>query len=410
METILEPEERRRFADAVVKASLGVGRGDYLYVQGHPEHREIVVATAEAGYRAGATTVEVSYVDPLVERARYEHAPEEALGAVTPWALRRLRELVKPGSARVAFTGEVDHGYLDGVDPRRIAAHTAGVAAKTTFYRRKSIDLDARWTGAPWATGYWASLVYPDLPTVAARRRLQQDFLWFCRLSDEDGEGSKAWLEHVRTLARRGTKLTRVGLVALELRGRGTSLDLRLAPGTRWLGGQERTESGLKVAPNMPTEESFTSPHAAGTNGTFTCTYPLAFRGRLIEGLRGEFSNGRLVRLDAAADDDRDFVASYLDNDPGGNGRRLGEVALVDASSRIGQSGRTYFSTLIDENAAAHIAFGAGFAGTRTDGARGLNRSPIHLDVMIGSPDLEVTGVTAKGKRLPVIADGLWQI
>jgi aminopeptidase len=160
----------------------------------------------------------------------------------------------------------------------------------------------------------------------------------------------------------------------------------------------------------MPTEESFTSPHATGTNGTFRCTLPLTFQGKRIESLRGEFSNGRLVRLEADDDAGRDFVAAYIDSDPSGNGRRLGEVALVDTSSRIGQSGRTYFHTLLDENAAAHIAFGAGFGGTRPQGTRGLNRATVHLDVMIGGPDFEVTGITQKGKRVAVIADGVWQI
>ena len=117
------------------------------------------------------------------------------------------------------------------------------------------------------------------------------------------------------------------------------------------------------------------------------------------------------MRLDATKASDRDFVAAYIDSDPSGNGRRLGEVALVDATSRIGKSKRTYFHTLLDENAAAHIAFGSGFGGTRTEKpARGLNRSTIHLDVMIGSPELEAVGITAKGKRVPVIHDGLWAI
>ena len=119
----------------------------------------------------------------------------------------------------------------------------------------------------------------------------------------------------------------------------------------------------------MPTEETFTSPHASGPNGTFACTFPLSFQGRMIHGLRGEFRSGKLVRLDAAKKKDRDFVAAYIDSDPSGNGSRLGEVALVDSTSRIGQSGRTYFHTLMDENAAAHIAFGAGFGGTRPAGA-----------------------------------------
>jgi aminopeptidase len=160
----------------------------------------------------------------------------------------------------------------------------------------------------------------------------------------------------------------------------------------------------------MPTEETFTSPHAAGTNGTFTCTFPLTFQGRQIHGIAGEFRNGKLVRIDAATKEDRDYLTAYIDSDPSGHGRRLGEMALVDSTSRIGRSGRTYYDTLMDENAATHIAFGAGFDGTRGSSKTGLNRSTIHLDVMIGGPDLEVTGITAKRKRVPVISGGLWQI
>ena len=119
--------------------------------------------------------------------------------------------------------------------------------------------------------------------------------------------------------------------------------------------------------------------------------------GRLIHGLRGEFSKGRLVRLEADSDDDRDFVADFIDTDR--MGRRLGEIALVDASSRIGETGRIYYNTLLDENAAAHIAFGSGFGGTRSETpARGVNHSTIHLDVMIGGPELEATGFDARGR------------
>jgi aminopeptidase len=129
----------------------------------------------------------------------------------------------------------------------------------------------------------------------------------------------------------------------------------------------------------------------------------------MIHGLRGEFDKGRLVELGADSDEERDFVAAHLDTDP--NGRRLGEVALVDASSRIGQAGRIYYNTLLDENAATHIAFGSGFGGTRSETpVRGVNRSSIHLDVMIGSPKLEVTGVDARGRRIPLIRGGAWQI
>ena len=408
---ILEPRELRRYADAIVKASLGVTVGETLVVQGEPAHRELAVAVAEAGYRTGARVVEVIYGDPLVLRARLKRGRDEALGVVTPWSARRLRELMKPSAARAVITGESEPGYLDGIPPQRIATEFSRVAKQTAAYRRASLDLRARWTGAAWPTDHWAAQVYPKLSPLEGKRRLAQDFLSFCRLTDADGPGSSGWLRHVRALARRAAKLTRLELTALELHGPGTELRVRLSPGTRWLGGQEETPRGVKIAPNMPTEETFTSPHATATEGTFACTFPLAFQGRLIEGLRGEFRSGRLVRLDAAKAADRDFVASYIDSDPSGNGRRLGEVALVDATSRIGRSKRTYFHTLLDENAAAHIAFGSGFGGTRSETpARGLNRSSVHLDVMIGSPELTAVGITAKGKRVPIIADGLWSI
>jgi len=410
-EPLLEPHELRRYADAIVKASLGVTVGETLVVQGEHAHRELMVAVADAGYRAGAHIVEVTYGDPLVLRARLEHGRDDALGVITPWSARRMRELTKPSAARAVIAGESEPGYLDGIPPKRIATELSRFAKQTTTFQRASLDLRARWTGAAWPTDHWAAQVYPKLSPLEGKRRLARDFLSFCRLTDADGAGSSGWLKHVRALARRGAKLTRLELTGLELRGPGTDLRLRLVPGTRWLGGQEETPWGVKIAPNMPTEETFTSPHAGATEGTFTCTFPLSFQGRLIDGLRGEFRGGRLVRLAAARPTDRDFVAAYIDSDPSGNGRRLGEVALVDATSRIGQSGRTYFHTLLDENAAAHIAFGSGFGGTRLKKpARGLNRAAVHLDVMIGGPDLEVIGITAKGKRVPVIAEGLWAI
>ena len=410
-EPLLEPERLRRYADAIVKAGVALRRGDTLVVRGEHAHRELVVAVVESAYRAGAHAVEAQTHDPLVTRARLRYGRDDALGSITPWAKQRLRELAKPGSALVYLAGEAEHGYLDGIAPRRIRVDAERTAAHTRAFQRASIEMRVPWTIAAWPTNYWAGLVYPELPAHEAKRRLAGDLLRFCRLTDEDGPGASGWLKHVRAIGRRAARLTRLDLARLELRGPGTALDLRLAPGTRWLGGAEKTSAGATITPNMPTEETYTSPHAGGAEGTFACTFPLSLHGRLIEGLRGELRGGRLVRLQAGRRKDRDFVAAYLDSDRTGNGRRLGEVALVDATSRIGQSGRTYFTTLLDENAATHIAFGQGFSQTRdARPLRGVNNSSVHLDVMIGGQDLEATGVTAKGRRVPLVRDGLWRI
>jgi aminopeptidase len=407
-ESLLPPEALARYADAMVRASLGIEKGDTLVVQGEPEHRELLVAVAESAYRAGARFVDVVTADPLVMRARLLHGSDDSL-ALSPWALRRFREAAGPRGALAHIAGEGEAGYLDGVTPARIATDYSRRAKQLGFLRRAQLNMRSRWIIAGWPTDHWASQVYPELEPLKAKQRLAADLLRFCRLADGDGKGTSGWSKHLRTLSRRSARLTKLGLVRLELRGLGTELDLGFVADTRWLGGFETMSDGRKLASNMPTEEVFTSPDPRQTSGTFRCTFPLSFRGRLIHGLRGEFSQGRLVRLEADSDDDRDFVAGFIDTDR--MGRRLGEVALVDASSRIGQTGRIYYNTLLDENAAAHIAFGSGFGGTRSETpARGVNNSAIHLDVMIGGPELEATGFDARGRRIPLIHEGVWQI
>lgn len=406
---ILEPAELERYADAITR-SVALKRGDTIVVRGAPAHRELMVAVAASAYRGGAHAVDAVTSDPLVMRARLEHGRDAALGVLTPWHKRRLRELMQPHAAEIYISGESEPGFLDGIPPKRIQTEYMRAGAQTRAFRRASLDMRVRWTIAGWPTDAWATKVYPKLKAPAAKRRLAQDLMWFCRLTDEDGPGASGWIAHSKKLSQRAKRLTALKLTQLELRGPGTKLDLKLVPGTAWLGGSERTQAGAVISANMPTEETFTSPDAAATEGTFACTFPLSFQGRLIEGIKGEFRGGRLVRLETKNADDREFLSGYIDSDPKKNGRRLGEVALVDSTSRIGQSGNVYYDTLLDENATAHIAFGSGFGGTRTlKPGRNLNESPVHLDVMIGSPDFEVTGVNAKGKRIPVIKDGLFQ-
>ena len=412
-EALLPPAQLERYADAIVRGCLALDDGDTLIVSTNPAHRELAVALAAAGYRAGARLVDVAYDDPRARAARMRHAREEDLGFVAPWALRRARAYTRKTTASVTILGEADEGVFDGLPPERIAADFARQAKRLRSIVRAAQRGRRRWTGVAWPTPAWAARVYPDLDSLDAQRRLAGDLLSFCRLGPDDPPGFEGWAEHTARLLSRGRALTDLELEGVELRGPGTDLVVRLVPGTLWLGGPRETAWGHMVAPNFPTEENFTSPEARSTEGTFRCSRPLSFRGRVIDGIAGEFRSGRLVRLEADDEHNRAFLAGALDSDR--NARRLGEVALVDRSSRIGRTGRVYWNTLIDENAAAHIAFGAAFDNTRVPldgarGARGLNRSTIHLDVMIGSDELEATGIARGGRRVPLIRDGSWQI
>jgi aminopeptidase len=409
---LLAPERLARYADTLVRSCLRLGEGEQLFLSAQLAHRELGVAITEAAYRAGASLVDVTYLDSLVSAARVRWAKDEDLGPLPPWNRARLRARLQPRAASVSILGEGDPGAFDGLPPERVARDARGPIERAPWVLKAHRENRVRWTGIAWPTPHWAGQVYPELEPDEAQRRLADDLLWFCRLGPDDPPGFEGWETHVDALAARAAELTELALERLELRGPGTRLDLRLSPGTRWLGGREENAFGQLVAANFPTEESFTSPDAAGTEGTFRCSRPLSFQGRLIDGIAGEFRRGRLVRLEAATDDDRDFLAAFLDADR--NAARLGEVALVDRSSRIGQANRVYSNTLIDENAAAHIAFGLGFGNTRLPdpsarGARGVNKAKLHLDVMIGTDDFDATGIAADGRRIPLLADGEWQ-
>jgi aminopeptidase len=410
---LLRQEDLARYADAVVKVGLSVGRGDDLLVTCQPLHRELAVAIVEAAYRARVRSVEVEYVDPLVRAAYLRSAPDSSIGHVPSWRAARVRSTIKPETATLWIAGESEPGALNGIPGERLAADLTRSQQRFAAVRRASRIGKRRWAIAAWATPAWAESVYPEVKSEAAQRRLARDLLSFCRVGPDDSPGVEGLHAHLRNLRRRAQTLTRLKLEHVELRGPGTELTVALHREGVWVGGGMKTFYGKQTAPNLPTEECFTSPIASATEGTFRCSRPLMFQGRVIDGIAGEFRGGRLVRLDAKRKTDREFLAGFLFSID--NADRLGEVALVDSSSRIGRAGRTYYNTLLDENAAAHIAFGSGFEHTRADFAtnsaqRGVNRSRAHLDVMIGTDDLEATGIGARGRRVPLIADGEWRV
>jgi aminopeptidase len=406
----MTPDELRRYAEMIVRGCIAFRRGDELLIRPSLAHRELAVAVAEAAYRAGARAVDVEYDDNRLYAARIREGSEQALGGRTSWQNERMRALGREEVAIVQVMGEYENDVLADLPPERVAEATKRLTDGTLGRIRREARL--RGTICAWPTEDWAARVFPGVPAAKAMRTLARDLLWFCRLDPDDPPGHKGWTDHLTTLRRRAVRLTRLDLKELHVRDRGTDLRLRIAPFSMWRGGGEQDAWGRRIAMNVPTEECFVSPDAAATEGVFHCSRPRSFGGRVIDDLRGEFRGGRLVRLEAKRSADRDWLAEYLAAIP--NADRLGEIALVDSSSRIGQRGLIYYNGLLDENAAAHMAFGSGFAKTRTvpvgRNRHGVNRAKTHIDVMIGTDELEAVGVTQTGRRVTLVSDGAWQI
>ena len=407
----MKPDELRRYSEMLVRGCLALRRGDTLLQRAAIPHRDLAVAVAKAAYRAGAAAVDVEYEDGRLYAARILNASSTALGTRTSWQRERIRALGNEDVAILQVMGEHELDVVAGLPPERVAEDSKRLAAGAEMARVRR-EGRLRGTICAWPTEDWAARVFPGLDTTKAQRRLARDILSFCRVGPNDPPGHTGWTAHLATLRRRATRLTKLDLVELEVRDRGTDLRFKIAPFSMWRGGGETDHWGRKIAMNVPTEECFISPDASATEGTFRCSRPRSFGGRVIEDLSGEFRGGRLVRLKAKRQTDRDWFARYLGAIP--NADRLGEIALVDSSSRIGKTGLIYYNGLLDENAAAHMAFGSGFTKTRTVplGRKryGVNQSKTHIDVMVGTDDLEAVGITRKGRRVGLVSGGVWQI
>ena len=360
-------------------------------------------AVARAAYKRGALFVDTTYFDPYVKRARIENADPETLGFVPPWYGERLLALGELGGARISLSGVVAPEALAGLDPGLAGRDQLPWLKETS---RLIAENSTNWCGIACPNREWARLVYPELSDEDAYERLWEEVAHVLRLDEPDP--AVAWEERVGQLKRSADALTVQRFDSIELRGPGTDLSVGLLPTCSWEAGDFTTRFGVRHLPNLPTEEVFTTTDPLRTEGHVTATKPLVLRGgTIIRGLRVRFERGRAVDIDA--DENAAALRSRAEIDEGA--ARLGELALVDRKGRIGPLGTVFYDTLLDENAASHVALGFGFpfAVDEPDRER-VNRSGTHIDFMIGSPELDVDGVTREGERVAVLRGGDWQL
>jgi aminopeptidase len=358
---------------------------------------------ARAAYARGAKYVDVLYFDQWLKRERVVGADEDTLEYVPPWLSQRLLYLSDEHAARISLSGPQAPRALDGLDPARAGRDLLPYLPETGDVVNR---MTTSWTIVPAPTPDWAVAVYPDLPREDAYERLWEAVVHICRL-DADDPGA-AWVERISTLKANAARLTERRFDAMRLHGPGTDLTVGLLPSSRWKAGDQETVDGVKHFPNLPTEETFATPDPDRVEGHVSATMPLELFGSVITGIRVEFSGGRAVKIDA--DQGADALRAVVAKDDGA--ARLGELALVDSEGRIGPLGTVFYCTLIDENAASHIALGNGYTHTVEDPAdrARVNTSSVHVDFMIGSPELDVDGLTADGDVVPVLRNGAWQI
>jgi aminopeptidase len=391
-----------RFADLAIGFAANVQKGQVVAIGAELGKEAMVRALAAKAYQHGAKFVDVQYFDMHVKRARILDADEDTLDYVPPWYGHRILELGRLRCARVALSGPATPGLLDDLDPRRAGRD------QLPFVREAGVVVNERttnWTIVPYPTVGWARQVHPGLADDEALARLSEQILHVCRLDEADPVA--AWKERADLLVDAAARVTERRFDALRFEGPGTNLTVGLLPTTLFMAARFETVDGIVHMPNLPSEEIFGAPDPQRTEGVVRATKPLVIGGSIIRGLEVEFREGRAVRIDA--DEGADVLRAYAARDEGAS--RLGEVALVDGDGRIGKLETVFFDTLLDENAASHIALGESYRFTAGEAdEKRLNHSSIHVDFMIGGDDVSVTGVTTGGEDVPVLRDGAWQL
>jgi len=404
-----DQEMLEKYAAVAVGVGIGVEKGDRVVVSAPVQLPEFTRLLVETAYESGAESVDVLWTDDEVSRARFSHGSKEAAGVVSGDSQFRLRGF-EAGASYLRVHAQ-DPAALAGVDASLVQEYQRvnGTYLKPHFDAMGALELP--WTVISAPVPAWNATVFPDDDQLEAAEKMWSAIFRACRIDRDDPVA--AWREHLNDLDMRCGHLTGRRFRSLRYEGPGTDLVVGMTDGVKWQGGSVQTPEGRPFAPNIPTEEVFTSPHRMKAEGRIQATKPLSYFGDFIEGFALQVSEGKVV--DATAESGQDVLERVLGTDDGSV--RFGETAMVPQSGAVAAEKLIWNNMLYDENDACHIALGQSYSSCFEGASElspeeqleaGLNQSSVHVDFVVGSNELTVFGVHEDGTEEAIIANGEW--
>lgn len=406
-------ENLKKYARLLLKVGLGIREGDNLIIRldenGLPLAREV----ARQAHELGVHNIHLAFGDDDITLSRYLHAPDAAFDTY-PKFMADFSEGAYHNNYHLLALNSPNPELLKSADPKRISRWQKTSAMAMEHLMKYTMENRVKWCVAALPSPAWAKSVFPDLSEEEAINKLWENIFLATRVDREDPVA--AWEEHQKTLVKRQNFLNDQQFDHLLYKAPGTDLTVHLPEGHIWIGGASTMQGrGDIFMPNIPTEEIFSMPHAYKVDGTLKSTKTLSTRGRLIENMSFVFKDGKVVDFDAS--EGREILEDMLNTDEGA--RRLGEVALVSDDSPISKTGLLFKNTLYDENASCHFALGKAYGENHVRGnemnadekkVAGMNESMIHVDFMVGGPELSVVGVKKDGTTISILEKGNWVI
>lgn len=398
----MEQNKIKQYARLLIEKAINLKKGEKLRIRFPLEAIDLVREMANHAYRIGALDVKCILADNKLVNARLLYGTDEAIEFYGDYDVEHENAMVDNEYHRIALVSFTIPN--PDICVEKLNIYQTNRNKKLEYVRKKGMANEVKWVVAPCVTDDWAKTMYPDIPLEEAREKLFEDLAKIMRIDGEDVLAD--WKEHEEQLKYRIERLNEYRFDKIIFSDGGTELEIGLAVDAVWAGGNNLYKDGNEFMPNIPTEEVFTMPHKMKVNGHAVIRKPFILYDKVVTGLELDFKDGEIVNF--TVDNNKDLVEKFLQTDSGS--RRLGEVALVDKSSPINSFDRPFFDTLIDENAASHIAIGAAYDENTTSKLSkdeiGWNESMVHEDIMIGSDNMCVIGVTLDGKRVQIMKDG----
>ena len=393
----------RKYAYTLARVGLNVQKGQTVLVEAAIEGASFTPVFAEECYKLGAGNVVVHYLDEANLKVASLYRSKEDVEKVEEWEALSNQKYLDEGACYVRLEG-VNPLLMADLEESKANAVFAHVDAVRNIMRKASREKGCQWLIAMVPTKEWADYIMKDYPKEKRLEELWKLLFKLCYI-DEENDVVETWNEKKKKNRERGTRIDAYHFREFHYKAsNGTDLKVELTPDSEFGFDESKLPADfIPFTPNIPTEEICTTPEKFGTEGVVYASRPLVLGGKAIENFGFRFEKGKVVEV--LADEGKEMLENLIRMDE--NACYLGECALVEYHSPISMSGRVYYTTLIDENASCHLALGRGLNGAQPSNPKyTFNDSVIHIDFMIGTEDMHITGITEDGKEVVIFDKG----
>lgn len=401
----------KQYGELLVNLGVALQPGEYLILEADSENIDVVRAVTESAMKKGAKDVIVFLRDAYVDRSRALYGDLEEIAAVRDWQKESLDYYLARGASSLLLKSPHPE-LMNAVSTDANNALFQASNDLRNVIRASSNSRGSKWCIACAPNRDWAQFLYPDEDPEKAYETLFYTLMDICRVSP-DTDPVENWKEFLFSYYTYSSFMNRHKFDRLHVYGtNGTDFVIGFHPQAFWVGGSNReTWSDQRNLGNIPTNEVSTSPDKYRMDGIVYSTKPLIYSSGVIDRFCLTFREGKVV--DAKAEVGQELLDKLLNLDEGS--RRLGEIAFVEYDCPIAKTGKVFYTTLLDENAACHMALGNGFAvcipGADPSSPESLeqahlNQSTQHVDFMFGFEGLNADAITADGEAYPIFRNG----